>query len=505
MSEILLEMKGMTKSFGGINVLNGVDFVLRKGEVHALVGENGAGKSTLMKILLGSYKRNSGEVIFLGEKVNFSSPAVALNNGISMIHQEISLIPQMDVAENIWFGREKKFQTIGLLNVKARYKKTDEFLMELGINIDSQAKIKDLSIAQMQLIEIARAVSYNPKIIIMDEPTSALTDNEIKLLYTLVNKLKKNEVSVIFISHKLDEVFEICDQITVLRDGALIATMPSADVTEDDLINFIVGRKVDKLYEKQPSKIGEVILEVKNLNRGKICQNVNLHVSKGEVFGLCGLMGAGRSEILRAIYGVDKKDSGDIYLEGRKVKINSPKQAVDFGLGMVTEDRLRMGVIYSMSVLGNTTLAVFRRITNKFGLCSNRKEKNIFSKAAEGLFIKYNSPKSMIGELSGGNQQKVVIGRWLLTNPKVLFLDEPTRGIDVGSKAEIYRLIDKLASEGLSIVMVSSELPEILALCDRIGVVYQGKIVFECKREEATQDLLIRHAFGIEENDNKRR
>ena len=493
---LILQMRGISKAFGGVQALSDVHFELRQGEVHALIGENGAGKSTLMKILLGIYRRDAGEIIFNGQHVVYNSPMAALRNGISMIHQEISLIPDMDVAENIWLGRESRFLRLGLfIDIKKRYQATEELLESMGIFLPVHKKIKDLSVAQMQLVELVRAVSYEPSVIIMDEPTSALSDNEIELLFKTVRGLADRGVSIIFISHKIEEIFSICQRVTVFRDGQWIAVRDCEGITKAELINLIVGRTVDVLFEKQKSTPGEVILEVRNLNRRGVCRDINFHVRKGEVLGFCGLMGAGRSEILRAVFGIDKKTDGVILIRGREVKINSPKDAVQNGLGMVTEDRLRLGIIRALSVMANTTIASFDKICFKTGFFSKRREAKVFTGTANKLAVKYGSPDLLINQLSGGNQQKVVIGRWLLNKPEVLFLDEPTRGIDVGSKNEIYKLIDTLASQGMAIVLVSSELPELFSLCDRIAVVAQGKMVFECPREEATQELLMSHAF----------
>lgn len=500
MSDKILEMKNITKSFGGVAALKNVSFSLGKGEIRALIGENGAGKSTLMKILLGIHKKDSGEIIYKGERVEFEKPEAALLNGISMIHQEISLIPEMTVAENIWLGREKKYSECGFwINNAKRNKDAVELLKELEINVDSLKQIKDLSVAETQLVELARAVSYDPSLIIMDEPTSALADAEIKILFEIVRKLAKKGVSVIFVSHKLEEIYTICESITVMRDGAVIDTKKTEDLPMNELINLIAGRKMTTLFDKIPTKLGGIALEVKGLCSDTGVNNVDLHVRKGEVLGLCGLMGAGRSEILRAIFGIDKKQSGEISIEGKAVTINSTTDAVKNGLAMVTEDRLRMGTIGTMSVMGNTTLANFSKICKKGGFFTPKDEEKMFEEVASDLSVKYDKPSSMIGSLSGGNQQKVIIGKWMLTNPKILLLDEPTRGIDVGSKSEIYKLIDDLAKKGLAIIMVSSELPEILALSDRIEVVRDGRIVCECTREEATQEALMSHAFGVAE------
>lgn len=497
MKNVILEMKDISKSFGGVHALDAVSITIHEGEIHALIGENGAGKSTLMKILLGIHKRDTGEIIYKGEPVVYNSPNDALKNGISMIHQEISLVAEMSVAENIWLGREELFTAAGVwIRINKRYKKTEELLKKLNIDINPNEIVKNLSVAQMQLVELARAVSYQPSIIIMDEPTSALTDSEVELLYSIVRELARENVAIIFISHKLEELYKICENITVLRDGCLIKTAPCGELPQSQLINLIVGRKVEKLFERSQVEPGEVVLEVKGMNRAGVCKNINLQVRKGEVLGICGLMGAGRSEIMRAIFGIDKKDEGHIFIEGKEVKINIPSDAVRNGLAMVTEDRLRQGVIHVFSIRQNTTIANFFRICNKFGFFNVRNEQKIFEDISNELSVKYDSPDSLIGSLSGGNQQKVIIGRWMLTNPKVLLLDEPTRGIDVGSKAEIYKMIDDLTKRGIAVIMISSELPEIFALSDRILVVKDGEIVYECDSADATQESLMQYAFG---------
>ncbi len=498
MKEVMLEMKNISKSFGGVHALNNVSLTISRGETHALIGENGAGKSTLMKILLGMYKSDSGEIIYKGKQTKFASPADALRNGISMIHQEISLLPDMTVAENIWFGREKEFVSVGVwIRIRERYRRTKDLLDSLAIDIDPNAVVRRLSVAQMQLVELARAISYDPSIIIMDEPTSALSDKEIELLYAIVRDIAKKGVTTIFISHKLEEIYAICENITVLRDGSLIRSCPARELPQNELVNLIVGRKVEKLFERSKVEPGKVVLEVRNLERTGVCKDINFEVRSGEVLGVCGLMGAGRSEIMRAVFGIDKKTGGQIFLNGKEVRIRHPYDAVHNGMAMVTEDRLRQGVISVFSVMQNMTLANFYRLCNKLGFFRKGKEARVFQEKAEELSVKYGDPKAPIGSLSGGNQQKVIIGRWMLTNPEVFLLDEPTRGIDVGSKAEVYKMIDELTKKGIAVVMISSELPEILSLSDRILVVRNGEIVHECKGAEATQESLMEYAFGI--------
>jgi ABC-type sugar transport system ATPase subunit len=499
MDDVILKMQGIVKVFAGVHALNNVQFELKRGEVHALIGENGAGKTTLMKILLGIHQADFGEIILNGNVVKFRTPAEALKNGISMIHQEISLVPDMEVDENIWLGRENRFMRGGFIDKKARYEQTKKLLDELGLNIDPTSKIKNISVANMQLVELARAVSYDSDIIIMDEPTSALTNREIELLYNIVRKLAKQGKAIIFISHKLEEIFDICQRVTVFRDGTYIATENCNEISMEKLISMIVGRKQNQVFEKKNYSTDEVMLEVRNFSQAGVFNNVNFAVRKGEVLGFAGLMGAGRTEMMQAIFGITKPTSGELYYKGRKVTIKKPSDAVAHKIGMVTEDRLRSGSIYSMSVMKNTTIVSIKKIANKLHLFTRRKEKSFFLKAAKDLEVKYSSHDELIGQLSGGNQQKVIFARWLSTKPEVLILDEPTRGIDVGSKAEIYRLIETLASQGMAILLVSSEMLELLALSDRINVVRNGEIVYECTHEEANQETLISYAFGVQE------
>lgn len=495
-SEMIIEASGIAKSFQGVQALKNVHFELRRGEVHALIGENGAGKSTLMKILLGIYQADAGEICYKGESITFKNPYDALSKGISMIHQEISLVPTLSVAENIWLGREKKFYSAGLyINEKKREAETKKLLDELGIDLNPKTIVSNLSIANMQLVEIARAVSYRSDIIIMDEPTSALTDKEIELLYKIIYDLSAKNVAIVFISHKLEEIFKVCDRITVLRDGEYIGCYDSDAITQPELIRLIVGRELNDMFPKLPAEIGKPILQIQNLC-GERFQDVSFEVRQGEILGFSGLMGAGRTEVMRAIFGIDSVRSGDVYLNGQSVRIHSPKQAIANGIGMVTEDRLRMGAIYALSVKKNMTLAYLRKITNRAYIVDAKQEGHDYDEMAQRMAVKTASSNQKINSLSGGNQQKVIIGRCLLTKPQVLILDEPTRGIDVGSKSEIHRTISELAQQGIAIILISSELPEILGMSDRILVMREGKIAYECMREDATQEILIAHSFG---------
>lgn len=496
MDEIILEMKLVSKAFAGVRALKNVSFTLHANESHALLGENGAGKSTLMKVLLGLHSRDEGEINLMGEEVIFKNPAEALKHGISMIHQEISLVPDMSVAENIWLGRENTFRHRGLINEKKRNDATKTLLNQLEIDIDPIIKVRNLSMSSMQLIELARAVSYNARIIIMDEPTSALTSKEIELLYRIVRRLNEKGTSVIFITHKLEEVLAICSKYTVLRDGENVAKGNCAEVTQSDLIKMIAGRDLSALYEKKESRIGETILEVKNFNCDNVFSDVNFCVRKGEILGFAGLMGAGRSEIMRALFGIDKFTSGQIFFEDKEVIIRQPQDAIQMGIGMITEDRMLTGSIYTMSVMNNATVAALDIIANKVGIFNRKDEMKAFLDHAQSLKVKYNSPDELMSNLSGGNQQKVIFSRWLLRNIKVLIMDEPTRGIDVGAKFEIYKLIEDLARMGTAVILVSSEMRELLALSDRIMVVREGSITFETDSEHADQETIVARAFG---------
>ena len=498
--EVILKMEGITKLFPGVKALDKVDLELRKGEVLAVIGENGAGKSTLMKVLLGIYQAEEGTITYKGKEVRFSSPLAALGAGIAMIHQEISLVPTMDVAENIWLGRENQTMKHGMIDRQNRYRMTAEILRQMDIDLDPRAMVKDLTVAKMQMVELVRTASYNADVIIMDEPTSALANEEIATLYRIVRDLQKKGVSIIFISHKLEEIFEICDRVSVYRDGHYVATRACDDITMQELVTMIVGREVTSQFPKMKADIGEVVLEVRDFNSLGVFSDVSFSVRRGEILGISGLVGAGRSEIMRALFGADRRDSGKVFIEGKEVKITSPTDAIRNGISMLTEDRMRTGSIYTMSVKGNTTIAAFgRTCCNKLGIINSKKENQAFESVRGDLEVKCASERQLIKELSGGNQQKVLVGRWLLTRPKVLIVDEPTRGIDVGSKSEIHKLISKLACEGMAVIMISSELPEILGMSDRILVVRHGRIVYECDREGATQETLITHAFGAAE------
>ena len=493
----IFEAKNITKRFPGVLALNSVNLTLEKGEIHALIGENGSGKSTLMKTILGIYHSDEGEMLFKGKPYRPKGPADALNSGICMIHQEISLVPTMSVAENIWLGRENLFMKAGLISRNERREKTQELLNNLNIDLSPDDLVKNLSVARKQMVEIARAASYNADITIMDEPTSALTEKEVEILYDIMRTLKLQDKTIVFITHKIDEIFAISDRVTVLRDGNYIDTVGLENLTNDKLVSMIIGRDLSDMYVKNPTKKGEIVLEVKNLCNGKYFQNVSFDVRAGEILGVSGLMGAGRTEVMRAVFGIDHYESGEIYLNGKKVKFKSPKDAIHSGLGMVTEDRLNQGIVANLSLVVNMSLAnLFRML--RAGLFVNKGlEQKKCNELMESMNIKATGLKQHIDTLSGGNQQKVLIARCLMTEPQVIIFDEPTRGIDVGAKSEIYKHINDLAEQGIAVIMISSEMSEILALSDRIMVMSDGKVAGEFDRKEATQEKLMTAAFGL--------
>jgi ABC-type sugar transport system ATPase subunit len=497
--KLILCMKDISKRFPGVQALDKVSFELKQGEVHALIGENGSGKSTLMKTLIGLYHADAGQIFLKGEEVFFRNPADALKHRISMIHQEICLVPTLSVAENIWLGREEKFTQGGIINKKQRDKLTQNLLHELNMDLDPNTIVKSISVANMQLVEIARAISCEAEIIIMDEPTSALAEKEIEVLYKIVNKLKNSGVTIVFISHKLEEIFNICDRVTILRDGKYIGTKLCSEIDLEHLVHMIVGYELSELFPKEQIEIGDVILEVKGISDGKVLNDVSFNLRKGEILGVWGLMGAGRTEIMRTIFGIDKaksKTGGTILLHGKRVRINSPSHAIKVGFGMVTEDRLHTGIFANMSVLKNITLCKLSSFM-KFGLLSKKIEMEQGTNAAKNYNVKAGSMNQPIGSLSGGNQQKVILARWLMLKPDILILDEPTRGIDVGSKSEIHKQIGQLVKEGISIILVSSEMPEVLGISDRILVIREGRVAAEYDTKIATKEQLIKSAFGV--------
>jgi inositol transport system ATP-binding protein len=487
-------MRGIVKEFSGVRVLNGVSFRLRRGSVHALMGENGAGKSTLMKILCGMYPATQGEIMIDGKTVKISSPIDAKRLGIAMIHQELSAFHELTVAANMFMNREYKRGF--LLDDKRMNQAAAEILADLNISIDPKLKMNRLSVAEMQLVEIAKAVSTDADIIIMDEPTSALTEAEVANLYKTVRDLRSRGKAIVYISHKIEEIFAIADEITVLRDGDFVAHDTIEAFDHDKLISLMVGRTLNQQFHKTHHSFGDVLLKVEDMSRSGKFSSVSFEVRAGEVLGISGLIGAGRTEVVETVFGLDRADSGDVYIAGEKVNIRSPRDAISHGLALVSEDRKNVGLNLVGSVKENITMANLEKYC-RFGVIKSREEKKAGDGLMDMLSVKAHSRDTLVSALSGGNQQKVILARWMSTNPKVLILDEPTKGIDVGAKAEIYKLIDEFTAQGGCVIMVSSEMPEILGMSDRIAVMHEGELVAVFDRDEATQEKLLSAAAGL--------
>lgn len=482
----LLVVEGVRKEFPGVVALDNVQFRLKRGSVHALMGENGAGKSTLMKIIAGIYHPDSGSIRLRGQEVRLKSPLDALENGIAMIHQELNLMPFMTVAENIWIRREPK-NGLGFVDHAAMRRKTEALFQALNIDIDPEIEVRELSVASRQMVEIAKAVSYESDILIMDEPTSALTDKEVDHLFEIIRDLRKQGKGIVYITHKMNELFEIADEFSVFRDGKYVGTHAAADVTRDDIIRMMVGREITQMFPKEEVPIGEVVLSVRDLALEGVFKDVSFDLRAGEILGLAGLVGSGRSNVAETIFGVTPATSGKILIRGQEVVIDSPATAMRHGMAFLTEDRKETGCFLILDVLENMHMAVLNRAYVKAGFVAEGEVTRACEEMKDALRIKTPDLHERIMNLSGGNQQKVLIGRWLLTKPKILILDEPTRGIDVGAKAEIHRLITKLAGQGVAVLMISSELPEVLGMSDRIMVMHEGHVSGFLDRSEADQ------------------
>lgn len=492
--QYLLEMKNIHKRFPGVHALKGVSLQLKAGEVHALLGENGAGKSTLIKVLGGIYEKDEGELAINGKPVEIKNVEQARAAGVSIIHQELVLVPYLSVTENIFLGRELKKKS-GFVDRAAMRAETQKALGEFGLSLSPDAIIADLNIAQQQMVEIVKAVSFNSNIIVMDEPTSSLSDKEVEALFANIRKLTAKGIGIIYISHRMSELQEIADRVTVMRDGEYIATKEVATTSNDELVALMVGRKLDNYYTRTFNECKETVLEVKNLTN-EFVENVSFTLKKGEILGFAGLVGAGRSETMRAIFGLDKVISGSVKLEGQELVGKRAEDILNAGIGLVPEDRKNEGIFPGMAISFNMTLKVLKEFIRGVHV-NSAKEREIVDQYFKGLSVKAPGPETAIGSLSGGNQQKVVIGSWLASKPKVLILDEPTRGIDVGSKSEIYTIMNDLAKRGVSIIMVSSELPEILNMSDRVIVMRSGRISGELSKEEATQERIMQYAVNI--------
>lgn len=492
----MLEMRHITKRFGGVKALTDMNLLVKKGEVHALIGENGAGKSTLMKILSGAYQMDEGEIILDGQKVKLQSPKDAKNLGITVIYQEFMLAPDLTVAENIYIDKlaAGKFT----INWKELGRKTKEQLVRLGFgSIDPNAKVGSLSVAYQQVVEICKCLTRNMKILVLDEPTAVLTFSEIEKLFDIINKLKAEGISIIYISHRLEEIFRLSDRITVLKDGCYVDTVDTKSIDKEKLVTMMVGRELTQMFPPRNSKIGEEVLRVENLNAGRQVRNISFHVRAGEILGFSGLVGSGRTETMRAIFGVDKKESGEILYFGKPVSFKDPHDAIRHGFGMLPEDRKKQGLMLEQSIRVNTTLASMKKVTNSFGMINHRKEKEYVKKLLGSVSAKYYSEEDNANSLSGGNQQKIALAKWISADCKCVVFDEPTRGVDVGAKTEIYKIINALAENGIAVIVISSEMQEIIGLCDRAVIMRQGEVTGELTKEEFNENNLIKYAMGI--------
>jgi rhamnose transport system ATP-binding protein len=489
MKPAIFELRTIHKSFSGVHALRGVDFQLHSGEVHALLGENGAGKSTLIKVMTGVHQPDSGTIYLDGEHIHFSDPYESRIHGITAIYQEPSLFPDLDIAENIFVGRQP-FRKGRRVDWQEMNRAAKELLVSLGVHLDPKTKARNLSIAEQQMVEIARALSINARILIMDEPTSSLTLNEVADLFRIVQRLRESGTAIVFISHRLEELFEVADRVTVLRDGMYIDTLPLEGLTKGELVRLMVGRTITDMFPKKEVEPGEVVLEVQNLSRKGVFENVSFQLHKGEILGMAGLVGAGRTDVARTIFGISPATSGKIWIHGNVVHITNPQKAMELGIAYVPEDRQHHGLVLPLDIVSNITLPVLPKYALHGWLRESTAQQASFE-AAMRMEVKAASVWQRARELSGGNQQKVVLAKWLSTNPQILILDEPTRGIDVGTKAAVHSLMTTLAAQGMAILMISSELPEVLGMSDRVIVMHEGRVTGEFSREEVTQEKVM--------------
>lgn len=493
--EFIIQMKNITKRFGGVKALSDVSLNVKKGEIHALIGENGAGKSTLMKILAGAYEKDDGEILIDGKKAKITSPKSAINLGVSVIYQEFMLAPDLTVAENIFI--DKLAGSKALINWKDLKKRAKEQLLKLGFeDIDPEEEVGNLSVAYQQIVEICKCLARNSKVLVFDEPTAVLTFSETQKLLSIIRNLKDKGVSIIYISHRLEELLEISDHVTVLKDGQYVGTVSTASLNKEELVSMMVGREITQLFPERNAKIGEEILKVENLNAGDMVQNVCFSVKRGEVVGFSGLVGSGRTEAMRAIFGADKRDSGKVIYFGEEVSFKDPKEAILNGFGLLPEDRKKQGLLLEQSIRMNTTLASMFKI-KKLGVINHKKEKAYVKDLLASISTKYSSMEDNANSLSGGNQQKIAFAKWLATDCKCIVLDEPTRGVDVGAKTEIYKIINNLAEEGVGVILISSEMAEIIGMCDRAIVMRQGTVAGEVEKSDLTENNLIKLAMGV--------
>lgn len=493
-SEPIVELSGIAKGFGSIQALQGVTLAFYPGEVHALVGENGAGKSTLVKILAGIYRPDAGVLKVSGEVVDLHSPIQAHALGIAVVHQEPMLFPDLDVAENVFMGRHPR-DRFGRVDWKRMYREVDQLLASLDVSLSSHAPVQGLSVAEQQLVEIAKALSLETRILVLDEPTAALSPHEVDELFTIIRQLRDRGVAVLFVSHRLEEIFEIGERLTIFRDGTRVLTTLVNEMTTEEIIRHMVGRELSQLFPKGEVELGEVVLDVRQLTRTGVFDGVSFQLRRGEILGFAGLVGAGRTEVARALFGIDRATGGEIWLKGKQVRIRSPRAAMEHGIAYVPEDRHQHGLVMDFSIATNVTLPILQKVS-RLGLVDPRAEKRIAGDYSNQLHVRSAGLNQLVNALSGGNQQKVVLSKWLATSPSVLILDEPTRGIDVGAKAEVHRIISDLATRGLAIILISSELPEVLAMADRTIVFHEGRVTGTFTRPEATQERVMFAATG---------
>ncbi len=493
----IMELRNISKTFPGVKALSSMQLKLQEGEVHAVVGENGAGKSTLMKIITGVYHQDEGDIVLRGEVTKMKDPNEAYAKGIAIIYQETSLFMDMTVLENMFLGHEttgKLFGFINYLDYKSMRKRAKETFNKLGMDVDLDAYVKDLGVASKQMVEIAKALTYDADILILDEPTAALTNKEVKALFSIINRLKSENVSMLYISHRLEEVFEIADRVTVIRDGEYVQTAKTTEVDTSQLISWMVGRTLDNLYPKMEVEIGEPVLEVRNITQHGVIDNMSLTLNKGEIIGIAGLAGSGRTELAHALVGFTKIDSGEVLYEGQPIRLKNYTEALGKGIVYVSEDRKEKGLVIDMSIKENVSMPILK-LLSKLSFIDRAKENDLVDEYVEKLSIKAPHADFIIDNLSGGNQQKVSVAKALANLPKVLILDEPTRGVDVGSKSEIHRIMSGLAAEGLSIIMISSDLPEIIGMSDRVYVTKMGQIVGELDKREISQERILKLAL----------
>lgn len=496
MTETLLKMRNISKAFTGVQALSHVDFALRKGEVHALMGENGAGKSTLMKVLIGVHEADEGSIIYKGQEITFDSVLEAQKNGISMIFQELNLIPHLSVAENIFFAREP--MNHGIINKRKMEHDARDLLKIFDIDVEPTDIVNTLSVAKQQMVEIAKALSFDVEVLIMDEPTSALTEKEIEKLFALVNKLKSQGVCIVYISHRMNELKRICDHITIFRDGTYVSDHKFSDITMDEIIAKMVGRSLDNHFPPKTAIVqDEVIMSIMNAERDGVFKPLNFDLLKGEILGVTGLVGAKRTELARSIFGADPLDSGEIIIHGERISIKSPADSIKAGIAYLSEDRKLNGVAVKMSIKENITMASMDKVSNRAGIISAEKEKRASNTFVDKMEIKTPTIEQLVSNLSGGNQQKVVIGKWLFRDAKVMIFDEPTRGIDVGAKYAIYQLLDELANQGVGVIMISSELPEILGMSDRVLIMKEGEMTGLLQTRSTNQEEIMHYATGV--------